>query len=879
MDGTVPPGAFWGKLAPRGVWPVQTWHPLQDHCCDVAMVCEALLTRTLLGKRLATLAGRAELDAVTVARLCVLAALHDIGKFNHGFQDKALDRPPQTAGHVKEIRAVLDNSPDGCAMLYGAGGLSNLDGWDSEEDETINLLIASISHHGEPAQTEPMKYQLWRPHADRDPMAGIAALVASTRLWFPAAWAQGVPLPKAAQFHHAFAGVVVLADWLGSDVRWFAFGETGQDRAAYSRAQASTAVKALHLDPTNARAALAQRDISFAGLTTFAARGIQEVVARAQLPPQGSVEIAEAETGSGKTEAAFARFIQLHAAGLVDGMYFALPTRTAATQLHRRMDELVRRAFGDGPAKPPVVLAVPGYLRVDADAGQRLAGYEVLWPETAGWPESASRWSAEQPKQFLASAIAVGTVDQVLMAALQVNHAHLRAAVALRHLLVIDEVHSSDPYMEVLLRHVLAWHVQAGGHALLLSATLGGELRARLLAPASRRVVAPGLAAAMAVPYPLFSSAGGAEPATTQGSPKSVAVEALGAIDDFEAVAMVAAAAARVGAKVLIVRNTVAACLATQEAVERQLAGSRDLLFGVHVDGKLVAAPHHSRFAAQDRTLLDRAIEAEFGKNSDRRRGCVAVATQTVQQSLDLDADLLISDVCPMDVLLQRIGRLHRHSRQARAAGFEQARAVVLVPAERDLRGLIGKGKRARGPAGIGSVYEDLRMIEATWQQIERHSQWQLPAMNRLLVESALHSEALAAVAGADPAWLLHGQHCLGAVGSQRSIAHSGKLDFSKKFEDCAYSRDDLANCATRLGAKDRALQLTAPRRSPFGASISVLNLPGWQAQGIGPEAVALDTIEPGGTLRLDFGPLQLRYDRWGLRLATAWAASEELDG
>ncbi len=879
MRGAVPDRQFWGKLAPRGVWPVQAWHPLADHCCDVAMVCEALLTRTVLGKRLATLAGRAELDAVTVARLCVLAALHDIGKFNHGFQDKALEQPLQTAGHVKEMRAVLDNCPDGCAMLYGPGGLSSLDDWDSGQDEAINLLIASISHHGEPALKEPMNYRLWQPRAGRDPMAGIAALVQSCRLWFAAAWHEGPPLPKNAQFQHAFAGVVVLADWLGSDMRWFAFSEAGQDRAAYSRVQATTAVHALHLDPTDARAALARRDLSFAGLTSFAARGIQEVVAKAQSPAPGSVEIAEAETGSGKTEAAFARFIQLHAAGLVDGMYFALPTRTAATQLHKRMDGLVHRAFGDGPAKPPVVLAVPGYLRVDADAGQRLAGYEVLWPETPGWPESASRWSAEQPKQFLASAIAVGTVDQVLLAALQVNHAHLRAAVALRHLLVIDEVHASDPYMEVLLRHVLAWHVQAGGHALLLSATLGGELRARLMAPGSRRVATPSLAEAMAVPYPLFSSAVGTEPATTDGSPKSVAVEALGAIGDFDAVAKRAALAALVGAKVLVVRNTVAACLATQQAVERELAGNRDLLFGVQADGRLVAAPHHSRYAAQDRTLLDQAIERTFGKNSDRSRGSVAVATQTVQQSLDLDADLLISDVCPMDVLLQRIGRLHRHCRQTRPAGYEQARAVVLVPADRDLRPLIGKDKKAHGPAGIGTVYEDLRMIETTWQQIERHPQWQLPAMNRQLVESALHSAALAALADADPTWRLHAQHCAGAVGSQRSIAHSGKLDFSQAFENCAYSRDDLARCATRLGAKDRALQLAAPRKSPFGATISTLNLPGWQAQGIGSEVVALDTVEPGGTLRIGFGPLQLRYDRWGLRLATAWAASEELDG
>jgi CRISPR-associated endonuclease/helicase Cas3 len=843
------------------------------------MVCEALLTRTLLGKRLARLAGREALDDVTVARLSVLAALHDIGKFNHGFQDKAQQRPAAVAGHVKEMRAALDDRPDGCPMLYGPGGLSALDGWDGDEDEALGLLIAAISHHGEPAVREPIKHRLWQAQAGRDPVAGIAALVERTRDWFPTAWLQGPNLPKAPEFHHGFAGVVVLADWLGSDTRWFAFGDPDVPRGPFARKKARELVSALHLDAHDARAMLLARDLKFEGWTGFTPRGIQELVVCAPLPQPGSVEIVESETGSGKTEAAFARFAQLHGAGLVDGLYFALPTRTAATQLHKRMDDLVRKAFGDGPAKPPVVLAVPGYLRVDADVGQRMAGYEVLWSENRGWPESASRWSAEQPKQYLASAIAVGTIDQVLLASLQVNHAHLRATALLRQLLVIDEVHASDPYMEVLLRQVLAWHVRAGGHALLLSATLGGELRARLLAPGARRVAAPSLAEAIAVPYPLFSTPAGAVAVQTAGAPKAIRVEALGAIDDPVAVATLAAVAARAGAKVLIVRNTVAACLATQEALEHELAGEQQLLFGVAVGGKRVAAPHHSRYAPQDRTLLDQAIEATFGKAGDRGSGCVAVATQTVQQSLDLDADLLISDICPMDVLLQRIGRLHRHQRPARPKGCEEPRAIVLVPADRDLRPLIGKDKKARGPSGIGSVYEDLRMIEATWQQIEQRPDWQLPAMNRALVEQSLHSEALAAVAGADPAWLLHGQGCAGTVGSQRSIAHVAKLDFGKPFEECAFARDDGSAATTRLGAKDRALPLSEPRRSPFAALISSLNLPGWQAQGIADDAVALDTVEPGGSLRVDFGPLQLRYDRWGLRLATATPAGEDLDG
>jgi CRISPR-associated endonuclease/helicase Cas3 len=103
MDGPPPRHAFWGKLrrepAPHGA--VVAWHPLVDHCCDVAVVCEGLLRRTLLGSRLARAGGSETIDEATVARLCVLAALHDLGKFSHSFQDKAYQPHGwKSAGHV-----------------------------------------------------------------------------------------------------------------------------------------------------------------------------------------------------------------------------------------------------------------------------------------------------------------------------------------------------------------------------------------------------------------------------------------------------------------------------------------------------------------------------------------------------------------------------------------------------------------------------------------------------------------------------------------------------------------------------------------------------------------------------------------------------------
>jgi hypothetical protein len=132
----------------------------------------------------------------------------------------------------------------------------------------------------------------------------------------------------------------------------------------------------------------------------------------------------------------------------------------------------------------------------------------------------------------------------------------------------------------------------------------------------------------------------------------------------------------------------------------------------------------------------------------------VVIGTQTLEQSLDLDSDFLITDLCPVDVLLQRIGRLHRHATRPRPAGLSEPRALVLTPPDRDFLTLLRGG---RGRHGLGRVYDDARVIEATWRLIETEPVWDIPRMNRHLVEQATHPERLAAIEaelrGRDSAW------------------------------------------------------------------------------------------------------------------------------
>jgi CRISPR-associated endonuclease/helicase Cas3 len=537
----------------------------------------------------------------------------------------------------------------------------------------------------------------------------------------------------------------------------------------------------------------------------FGVRDLRPVQRNAILPTARCV-VLEAETGSGKTEAALWRFRHLFEAGAVDGLYLALPTRVAASQMFTRVKRF-RDALFPEDDRPAVVLAVPGQVGADDARGHSLPDFGFEWNDRPDETLRQARWAAEHPKRFLAAQIAVGTVDQALLAAIAVRHAHLRGTALLRHMLVVDEVHASDRYMETLLSNLLRGHIQAGGHALLLSATLGAAMQARLL-----DTPLPSLSAAQNAPYPALSWAedGRAQvlPVDTSGRVKRVQLKLAPAIDDPGAIASLALRAAERGAKVLVIRNTVRAAVETALSLEAVAGSKHPVLFRIGPVNTL----HHGRFSSIDRLRLDAAVEACLGKASVAAP-VVVIGTQTLEQSLDLDADLLITDLCPIDVMLQRIGRLHRHDGRARPAGFDEACAIVLTPTSRNLLPLL---RNKRGRHGLGQVYADGRIVEATWRLVETEPAWSIPEMNRWLVEQATHPERLASVEtellARDEAWrpVLNRQYAAAIGGSQQAVL--GLLRRDRPFDEFQINE----SWATRLGAKDllASLDPAAPARS-----------------------------------------------------------------
>ena len=872
---------FWGKSdrnAPDRI------HLLEHHLADVGACFEALMKQPLIRRRLAHTAGWADIDDTMVARLCVFAALHDIGKVNIGFQTQiwrpddysAGQRRPGWAGHTVDLMPVLNGS-DRATSEWFCDSLGwwwdATETWDDRDGETVcGLLVATLSHHGRPLQLDDGRSefpQLWRRFGALDPQDQVARIGQLVREWFPAAFdADGRRLPSTPAFQHHFLGLCNLADWIGSNELWFRYvDEPRDDYMDVARECAGMAIASIGLDLASQRQSVARAGVpGLAGLFPHIAEANAIQKAAYQAPLDERLIIIESETGSGKTEAALWRFARMYEAGLVDGLYFALPTRSAAKQIFDRVKRFIANMFPDG-ARPEPVLAVPGYLRAGEATGQRLHDYEVWWD---GQASDGRRWAAESPKRFLTAQVAVGTVDQVMLGSLKVKNAHMRSASLAHNLLVVDEVHASDAYMSEILAAVLDAHLGAGGYALLMSATLGATARHRWLGGDGND--APTLAEAIDAPYPAVSASLGMADAGENDRRKDVGIRAEPEMRDFGAVAARALTAARAGAKALVVRNTVNYANRTQEAL-LEAAGPDDagLLFSVNG----VPALHHGRYAAGDRELLDDEIERRLGKDDRPDGGLVVIGTQTLEQSLDIDADLLITDLCPADVLLQRIGRLHRHRQNdaGRPDGYGRPRCVVLTPGD-DLSPLLSTGQNANGLGPYGGVYRNLHILEATRRLIDKHPQWCIPEMNRKLVERATHGDALAAItAELGEAWKGHAISTAGGLIAdvQTARGHVIRRDrsfFTDNQEVCFPS--DETHIRTRLGDDRVEIAFSAEPASPFEASRTIERLAmstRWLTGVERPEAVE-PTASANGGFEFRVGERRFRYDRLGLRRA-----------
>lgn len=858
----------WGKFdAVAG-----THHHLAHHCADVAACFRRIVELPAFRERLFS-AAKCQLTELQLDRLSALIFLHDAGKLHPGFQargwpDEGWGVKPH--GHVREgLELFLASSAGECLAIAKMLHVETLCTW----GVSSSLLCSVISHHGRPATGRSFgsfnvrdAKQSWRASGPHDPYIAAQELGAVMRKWFPAAFDIGAPpLPfENAMFEHLVCGLTTLADWLGSSVQWFPHvAELDEKYIEMAQWKAEEACASVGLDASRQREARFS-DITFSELTGFSEPNPQQTLV-GQIDLDARIVILEAETGSGKTEAALWHYMRLFEDGHVDGLYFAVPTRAAAVQLHCRIVKAAKRVFGE--ATPEPVLAVPGYIRAGEIEGKALPHWQVLWDDAmSGHPKKQNvRWAAEHSKRYLAAQIAVGTVDQAMMGALTVKHAHLRAASLSRSLLIIDEVHASDAYMTSVQKALLDSHVAVGGYAMLMSATLGSVARANWLGH-----TAPDFEAACGVPYPAVWTSKTDTPQSPDKlseNPKHVGMETLPTMA-AEATAERALVYARKGARVLVIRNTVDRAIETLKAVEAAAQPDDHRLLLRIGD---VPTLHHSRFAPTDRKLLDQAVEVALCTSKERvPAGRIVIGTQTLEQSLDIDADILLTDLCPIDVLLQRIGRLHRH-KLARPSGFEIPSCLVMVPEgglakllKPDFENGLGAWRTSNGVQG---VYRDLSVLELTRRLVECHPVWTIPEMNRHLVESALHPERIEALhEEVGRAWADFRSDVVGSELGDRLAASGVLIDRTKPFEKCSFPEGAEEKIRTRLGDDNIRISFAEPYPvGPFGGPVAEIVLPGRWCRELSVEDSPLEHSKNDDAAVFSVGGTVFRYDRHGL--------------
>ncbi|NCA72075.1 MAG: CRISPR-associated endonuclease Cas3'', partial [Sphingobacteriia bacterium] len=354
----LPSNCAFGKLERSQDGTISAWHPLIDHLIDVAACFHRLCCCRSIRRSMEKASGRA-LGSKDLARLTVLVFLHDLGKANCGFQAKrwlqgAIPKGwPNYAGHGIEATKLFSDD-DFLQALVALLPIDALCTW----GEAVELLLkASISHHGRPIIESAGDWSraIWKPVMGRDgqtlydPAPVLAEIGRRAVELYPDAFAPGGdPLPDAPAFGHLFAGLVQLADWLGSDTAFFPFSAARENRAKEAVGYAERAVMSLGLDADTSRAALTTHPPSFDQIFGNPPYPIQVAMKATDL---GSLVILESETGSGKTEAALWRFVDLFERNQVDSLYFALPTRVSASQVYERILQAVGRLW---PTNPPV---------------------------------------------------------------------------------------------------------------------------------------------------------------------------------------------------------------------------------------------------------------------------------------------------------------------------------------------------------------------------------------------------------------------------------------------------------------------------------------------------------------------------------------------
>lgn len=658
------------------------WLPLIGHLKDTMGVMDFLWNHWMSeGQKeiiIHALSDTGEEATDTAHRLtCFLAGIHDIGKCTPVFQTQ------KGYQNSQDLDIALLNRLE----QVGLTGISTLKLDDDARKRSHHTVtgeyllqclrvqkdVASIvgAHHGKPVDREEavVNLKFYPRYCFQDEKEGSCQ-----RLWLAMQKeilnralkntgfvdSEGNPevasLPKISETGQVLlSGLVIMADWIASNEAYFPLIplEEGETETREERLQHGM-MTWREKNPVEATEVMSIPDVKeyYRERFDFPPRSFQQkvfdTIANTENP---GIFILEAPMGCGKTEAALTAAEELMAEKKLDGLFFGLPTQATSNGIFPRIEDWFNR-FAETYDKFGIMKLMHGKAALN-ELQEELIGRVNIYEEM-GAGVLTSQWFAGKKTAILSDAV-VGTVDHFLLAALKQKHLALRHLGFSKKVVIIDEVHAYDAYMDVFLSRAIEWMGAYGIPVMLLSATLPKGIREKLIQAyllgqgkgiriRDKKKYAP-IFQAEAYPLLTYTDEGTVQQRRdfTKEEDRCVAVRQLEE-DHLEETL-----------EALLVHGGVAGVIVNTVGRAQALFERLMKVFGTDV------SLLHAKFIDTDRVAKEKVLMKNIGKEAKRPWRAIVIGTQVLEQSLDIDFDVLITDLCPMDLLLQRIGRLHRH--------------------------------------------------------------------------------------------------------------------------------------------------------------------------------------------------------------------------
>ncbi len=739
---------YWGKSTKKGDKEF-SYHLLPYHCLDVAAVTWLLLDPE--SRRCKDIAQKLSFPGKTVRYVITLIMIiHDLGKFSKTFQSLV----PGLYCILFPLHKIkiYEERHDTLGFLLWRGDPNRNENsikylFDSKNNILMQIadyiIKAAFGHHGIPplessrGGNTPLYVSSF--FDDNDVKAAQSFINSCFDLLgiipeFPENYI--IPKKILKELSWQIAGLGILADWVGSNQEYFPYlSDIVELKDYWNNRALSQASIALDKIRWNVGKASKYSDISSMFPFIHRPTPLQSLAEITPLSTGPKLFIIEDVTGAGKTEAAMVLAARIMAAGEADGLYIGLPTMATANAMFNRMKQAYYKLYTDN-SKPSIILSHGSshlydvFIKLLQKEDQSYGNVE----ETAS--AYCNEWFTDNRKKALLADVGVGTIDQALIGILPVRHQSLRLLGMQRKVLVVDEVHAYDPYMGHLLETLLEAHARSGGTAILLSATIPLKKKRDIL-KAFRR----GLGNQDDVTE---YSGEKAFPSITQVAKDVLKIDIVQTskklkreVDvkftyNYSDVLAEIIKKAEKEECVCWVRNTV-------KDARKAYFDLRNMS-GIECENIDL---FHSRFAMIDRARIEKATIDNFGimSGKDKRKGRILIATQVVEQSLDLDFDAMFSDLAPIDLLIQRAGRLRRHVRDKEGNRLEDnavdERGVPVIylfcPVfndNADKNWLSGDFK------GTSSVYQNVGILWRTQRLLEGKKGWKMPEEARDLIEN-----------------------------------------------------------------------------------------------------------------------------------------------